>query len=164
VVSPVVQSGVCAKLVKQYSNNHGRDVQGGGGQSGAAPAGPSLLEPTGAAQQSAPAAQRSAQTLSLRSETPSPDQAQMSTHAVDAAAQKPTSVDRHPTDSTHRPSAVSDNDAEPNTAVVDTSEQQLAGMPLPRPGKRSSSDTTCQVNGAFGDSRMQLLGPIKVHD
>jgi len=39
-------------------------VQGGGGQSGAAPAGPSLLEPTGAAQQAAPAAQRTAQTLS----------------------------------------------------------------------------------------------------
>ncbi|KAL0055191.1 hypothetical protein WJX82_008551 [Trebouxia sp. C0006] len=36
---------------------------GGGGQSGAAPAEPSSLEPTGAAQQAAPAAQRSAQML-----------------------------------------------------------------------------------------------------
>jgi len=75
-------------------------VQGGGGQSGAAPAGPSLLEPTGAAQQAAPAAQRTAQTLS----------------------------------------------------------------PLPRPGKRSRSDTTRQVSGAFGDSWLQLLGPIIVRD
>ena len=39
-------------------------MQGGGGQSGAAPAEPSLLQPTGAAQQAAPAAQRTAQTLS----------------------------------------------------------------------------------------------------
>ena len=34
------ESGVCAKLVMQYSTKHGQDVQGGGGQSGAAPAGP----------------------------------------------------------------------------------------------------------------------------
>ncbi len=102
---------VCVKLVKQFSNKHGWVVQGGG-QSGAAPARPSLLEPAGAAQQSAPAAQRSAQTLSLRSETPSPDQAQMSTDAVDVVAQKHTSVVRDPTDNTHRPSVVSDNAAE----------------------------------------------------
>ena len=95
----------------QYSTKHGQDVQGGGGQSGAAPAGPSLPEPTGAAQQAAP---------------------------VDSAALL-------------------------NTAVVDISEQQLAGRPLPRPGKRSRSGTTCQVSGAFGDYWLQLLGPIKVH-
>ena len=75
-------------------------MQGGGGQSGAAPAKPSLLEPSGSAQQAAPAAQRTAQTLS----------------------------------------------------------------PLPRPGKRSRSETTCQVSGAFGDSWLRLLGPIKVHE
>ncbi len=75
-------------------------MQGGGGQSGAAPAGPSLLEPTGAAQQAAPTAQRSAQML----------------------------------------------------------------PPLPRPGKRSRSDNTCEVSGLFGDSWLQLLGPIKGHD
>ncbi|KAL0018833.1 hypothetical protein WJX77_008429 [Trebouxia sp. C0004] len=133
----------------------------GGGQSGAAPARPSLLEPTGAAQQLAPAAQRSAQTLSLRSETPSPDQAQMSTDAVDAAAQKHTSFSRHPTDGTHRPGVVSNNAAEVHTAGVNTSEHQQAGMPLLRPGwgkpprfpgtgltrhqKRSRTDTTCQA-------------------
>ena len=96
----------------QYSTNHGQDVQGGGGQSGDAPAGPSLLEPTGAAQQAA---------------------------TVDSAALL-------------------------NTAVVDISEQQLAGRPLPRPGKRNRSGTIRQVSGAFGDSWLQLLGPIKVHD
>jgi len=149
------------KLVKQYSSKHGRDVQGGGGQSGADPAGPSLLEPTGAAQQLAPTAQRSAQTLSHSLEIPSPDQAHMSTNTVDIAAQEPTSVVRPPTD---RPSAVSDNAVELNTAVVDLSEQQPAGMPLPKPGKRSRSDTIYQVSGAFSDSWLQLLGPIKVHD
>ncbi len=135
----------------------------GGGQSGAAPARPSLLEPIGAAQQLAPAAQRSAQTLSPISEIPSPDQAHMSTDTLDIAAQKPTSVVRPPTDSTHRPSAVSDSVAEVHTAGVDTLEHQQAGMPVPRPGwgkpprfpgtsvtrhqKRNRSDTTCQVSG-----------------
>ncbi len=94
---------VC-KRVKQYSNRHGHDAQGGGGQSGAAPAGASLLEHTGVAQQAAPAAQRTAQ----------------------------------------------------RTA------QTLS--PLPRPGKHSRSDTTGQVSGAIGDSPLQLLGTIKVHD
>ncbi len=69
---------------------------------------------------------------------------------------------------------------EVHTAVVDTSEQQQAGRPLPRPGwgkpphvpgrdltepqKRSRTDTTSQVSGAFADSRLQLLRPIEIHD
>ena len=114
---------------------------------------------SGAAQQAAPAAQRSAQTLSLRLETPSPDQAQKFTRAVDAAAQKHTSVARHPTDCVYRPGVMSGNAAEVHTVAVQTLRQQQAGRPLPRPGwgkpplhpgtlnhKRRRRGTTCQVS------------------
>ncbi|DBA84279.1 TPA: hypothetical protein ACH3X2_006336 [Trebouxia sp. C0005] len=114
---------------------------------------------SGAAQQAAPAAQRSAQTLSLRLETPSPDQAQKFTRAVDAAAQKHTSVARHPTDCVYRPGVMSGNAAEVHTVAVQTLRQQQAGRPLPRPGwgkpplhpgtlnhKRRRRGTTCQAD------------------